>query len=280
MAENEDVGGGEPSAAEKEAQGLGWEPEDKWHGKAEDWVDADTFLRRGREINSVLKKTLKVRDGELASVKQQLAAMQGTVAELAEYRHNLEKTVYDRAMGDLKTQLKAARVDGDIERAADVEEAIDGLKEQAPKGKPATTTHTPPVEPPEFSAWKVRNPWYGEANPKMVAYADGMAIHVIQNIQRNERREPTSSEVLTAVDEAVREMFPQAFETRRASMVEGGSGAGSGSSSKSSKGFSSLPSDAKAQFEKFYTAGYYVDMKTRKPLPKAEAQAEYFKDYQ
>ncbi len=277
MAENEDTGDVEQSPSEKEATHLGWEPEDKWHGKAEDWVDADTFLRRGKEINSVLKKTLKARDVQLATVQNELNAMKGTVAELAEYRHNLENTVYNRAMSDLKAQLKAARVEGDVELAANVEEAIDTMREQAPKPAPKATPALP-VEPPEFTAWKGRNTWYGTDNPKMVAYADGVAIQVIQGIQR-EGRTPSSSEVLSQVDAAIRDMFPQAFETRKVSMVEGGTG-GTGGSRSSGKGFSSLPSEAKAQFEKFYTAGYYVDMKTKKPLPKADAQAEYFKDYQ
>lgn len=291
MEENE-AGGGEggehvegPSPIEQEALRQGWSPQEKFHGKPEDWVDAETFVQRGKEINAVLKKQLQARDRELAALRTEMAGMKGTVAELAEYRANLEKTVYDRAMSDLRDQLKQAKINGDVEREFDVMEAIEGMKDNAPKKtekKTETPAAQPTVEPQEFINWKARSPWYNaEENPKMVRYADGVAMNTIQEIQRTEGRTPSAKEILTLVDEAVREMFPQAFSTKQAAMFESGGGAasGSGAASKSAKGFNSIPQSAKDQFQKFYDAGYYIDMKTKKPLAKAEAQAEYFKDY-
>ena len=270
-----------PSAEEQEALSSGWSPQESWHGKPEDWVDAATFLSRGRQINHVLQASLKKERADRARLEQEVAAMRGTVAELADYRNKLEKTVYDRAMTDLKAQLRQARSEGNFEAVGDVEEAIDQLKENVPKEVVAPKVAAPVVEPPEFIQWRQRNGWYNsETNPRMVEYVDGVALNVIQSMQR-QGRTPNPTEVLSVVDSRVREMFPQAFKQAPAMFEGTGTGAaGSRATGTGAKGFNSLPSDAKTQFSKFYDAGYYVDMKTRKPLPKADAQAEYYRDYQ
>ena len=41
---------------EKEARLQGWVPKDEFRGKETDWIDADIFVQRGREINPILRK--------------------------------------------------------------------------------------------------------------------------------------------------------------------------------------------------------------------------------
>lgn len=41
---------------EKEARVFGWVPKEDFRGSEDDWVDADTFVKRGKEINPILRK--------------------------------------------------------------------------------------------------------------------------------------------------------------------------------------------------------------------------------
>ncbi len=53
---------------EQEAHNLGWVPLDQWRGDPEKWTDADTFVKRGKEIMPILRKNNE--------------ALQGTVGQL------------------------------------------------------------------------------------------------------------------------------------------------------------------------------------------------------
>lgn len=254
-----------------EALDQGWVPQEKWTGKPDDWTDAETFVRRGREINPILRKSLDREKKERQRLEAELAEMKGTVAELAEYREKLEKTVYERALRDLKAQKAAAMAQGDFETVSQTDEAIDDLKDNAPKPKPKAEPKAEQIHP-EVAAWMERNQWYKPANEDMVDYANGIAIRC-----RNSGM--PQSEILDTVTDRVKRRFPEAFTAAAPAMFDsGGSGAGgaggAGSGSRASgKGFSSLPPEAKAQFDRFYKQNFYPKMK------KEEAQAQYFADY-
>jgi hypothetical protein len=40
----------------REAREDGWRPKEEFNGREEDWIDAETFVRRGKEINPLLRK--------------------------------------------------------------------------------------------------------------------------------------------------------------------------------------------------------------------------------
>ena len=39
-----------------EAESQGWVPKERFRGNENDWVDAETFVKRGREILPILRK--------------------------------------------------------------------------------------------------------------------------------------------------------------------------------------------------------------------------------
>ena len=46
----------EVNPVEEEARAQGWVGKDEFRGSDDDWVDADTFVKRGKEIMPILRK--------------------------------------------------------------------------------------------------------------------------------------------------------------------------------------------------------------------------------
>src|SRR3990167_3011505 len=95
MAENDDKGGGDEAAAAAlvtEATGMGWSPKESWRGDPEKWIDAETFVARGREVLPILRannKQLQAKvdtlSGQLGRVTEQLTASQDAIEALKEF---------------------------------------------------------------------------------------------------------------------------------------------------------------------------------------------------
>lgn len=281
VVDNADEGSHEGPSQEilDEAFSQGWVPKEQWTGKDGEWTDAETFVRRGREINPILRKTLKKKDAEIDALRRELQEMKGTVTELAEHRTKIEKLAYERAMKDLKAQKKEAMKDGDFERAAEVDEALDQLRDAKPEDKPkAKDDKKDEVKvDPRIAGWIERNPWYNDRpeNADLVVYANGLSNQMVQAALAS-GQQPDPDVILPAVAAKVKKVFPDHFKGTPAMFDAGGEGGGEAAptSKGKGKGFASLPSDAKSQFERFYKSGYYPNMK------KEEAQAQYFSDYE
>jgi hypothetical protein len=268
-----------------EAAEQGWVPQDKWQGKPEEWSDAETFVRRGREINPILRKALKKERERTAALEADLRATGATVAELREYLSKVEERATKNALASLKKARSDALAAGDHDSAAQYEEQIDELKDSPSAVPKATPAPQAQQMHPEVAAWMSRNPWFNDENPELVEYANGATIALMQAKQRAGQTY-TPQEILDQVTAKVKKVFPKAFggDEPPARMFEsGGSSAGSSGASRGTGGktaFDKLPAEARAQFKRFYNAGYYVDVKTRKPLDEKAAQAEYLKEYE
>jgi hypothetical protein len=285
----EDVGEGEvPEISPEilaEAAEQGWVPMDQWQGKPEEWSDAETFVRRGREINPILRKALKKERERTSALETQLRAQGATVAELREYLSKVEERATANALASLKRARKDALASGDHEAAEEYSDQMDQLK-QAPTAVPKPAQVQPNIiQHPDVAAWMARNPWFSDENEGMVDYANGATIKILQR-QQASGETIVPGKVLDEVTQKVKKMFPQHFakgEAPPASMFEtGGSSSGSTRSASGARktGFDGLPKSAQDQFKRFYDSGYYVDIKSGKKLDVASAKAEYFKEYE
>lgn len=155
----------------KEAREIGWADKDKWRGKPEDWVDAKTFLERGRQIlpivtahNRKLKTDLENVGGELASVKEALRASTAAIEALQQSHDEDVQEQVEAARKQLKEELEAASRDGDHKAVADLTEQMtrlntaattaddkDGKGGKDGKGENADTTET--ALHPEVKQW-------------------------------------------------------------------------------------------------------------------------------
>ena len=57
-----------------EAKRQGWVPQEDYNGPEDKWVDADTFVKKGKEINALLRK-----DNEF--LKREVSEMKSTMME-------------------------------------------------------------------------------------------------------------------------------------------------------------------------------------------------------
>ena len=279
-----DEGGGDDHIV-AEAREQGWVPLAEWRGDEAEWSDAETFVNRGKQINPILRKTLAKKDAEITRLRQEMTEQGATVKEIREYLKKVEDNAMTNALRQLKEQRREALANGDALAAEDLRDQMDELK-AAPSSIPevkAPAKQDPTVHP-DVQEWMSENPWFDDRkNPELVEYANGAAL----SIQDREMKKPqaerlTPKQVLAEVAKKTRKVFAkqfEEFESPAPGMVEGGGGGGSSfTPAKSGKGFNSLPAEVKAQFERFYKAGFYVE--GDKKMDKAKAQAEYFSNYQ
>jgi hypothetical protein len=223
----------------KEAKRQGWVPQDEYNGPEDKWVDADTFVKKGKEINALLRK-----DNDF--LKREVAEMKTTMMEFKKFHADTEKRAYERAMSDLREQKKEAINTGDGDKVLQIDDAIDELKQARPVAKAAPANQIDPV----FVQWNEDNTWFGK-DTELTNEAN-LIGEVIK------RQNPTliGSEFLDEVTKRVKKMYPEKFtNTNRArpSPVEGTTAPKS--NQKGGKGYNDLPPEAKAACQKFEKQG-------------------------
>ena len=224
-----------------EAKRQGWVPQEDYNGPEDKWVDADTFVKKGKEINALLRK-----DNEF--LKREVSEMKSTMNEFKKFHAETEKRAYDRAMSDLRDQKKEAINTGDGEKVLQIDDAIDDLKQARQEVKVETRPSNQPD--PSFVAWNEDNKWFGK-DTELTAEAN-MIGEVIK------RQNPTliGTEFLDEVTKRVKRMYPEKFTNanrNRPSPVEGSTAPKS--SGRAGKGFNDLPPEAKSACQKFEKQG-------------------------
>ena len=219
----------------KEARRQGWVPKEEFTGPEEKWTDAETFVKRGKEINAILKK-----DNEF--LKRKISELEGTMQEFSKYHAQTEKRAYDKAMTDLRQQKKEAISQGDGDRVLEIDDAIDELKQAQPVAKPVVA----PQPDPSFTVWAEENRWYN-SDPELRSEAD-----MIGRLIKEKNPNAIGMEFLDEVTKRVKRMYPEKFNNvnrSKPSPVEAPSGAGM--AKKGGKSFNDLPQEAKEACLKF-----------------------------
>ena len=222
-----------------EAKRQGWVPQDEYDGPTEKWVDAETFVKKGKEINALLRK-----DNEF--LKREVAEMKSTMMEFKKFSADNEKRAYERALSELREQKKQAVSQGDGDKLLEVDDAIEELKEQRAKEAQQIKVETNKPDP-LFVEWNDENKWFGK-DTELTEEANMIGETI-------KRRQPTliGREFLDEVTKRVKKMYPEKFTNAnrdKPSPVEGTTG--NKSSSKTGKySFNDLPPEAKSACLKF-----------------------------
>jgi hypothetical protein len=287
--EIDDVGGasgGDADALQREqeleASRQGWVPKHKFKGPEDQWKDASTFLRVGRETKSGLQS-------EINRLKTQLSEFQGTAKQFAEFQQKqIEQRDAEIAslIKDLKRQEREAIREGNDEHADAISDRIELLTEErgnlkkAPSdegGKPQYgpgSGNTDPskgaidpkhgidengyTENPALLNWiSDGNQWMRDSRP-MREYAFATANELIQAGET--ARGPAFLKILR---EKMEEAFPRYFNEGRSNPTDRGSVAGSGSHNRASSGRSKsdLPPEDLAMMELGIRQGWTTEEK-------------------
>jgi len=267
MAENEasnqgvsETEGSEVDASViQEAVSQGWVSKEKYRGDEKDWVDAETFVKRGREILPILRKNNENLLKELNQTKENLKEFKQAADEFKKF----QKATYDRKAKDLENQveqLREARAqaisDGDGKRVNALDDAIDTAKEEVKQAKDdsvkvAEVKPTPNITStidPSLQSWLDSNDWFGkDKRHTSIANALGETI-------RQEMPHLTGKAFLQKLDEVLEEELPQRFgKTQRTPnfTAESGSNRPRPNQGNGKRSYNDLPSEAKQACDRF-----------------------------
>lgn len=258
-------------AVQKEARMFGWVPREEFRGSDDEWVDAEVFVKRGKEINPILRKNNEILMKKLDEKAKEIDSIKASVDEFKQFQKEAfeRKTLeYEKQIAELKAKKREAIAEGNGDLVVDIDDQIDEIKEaqreakaEAKQKEESETKAAATVpEDPALQDWLGRNSWFG-ADVEMTNVANGLGAAV-----RNQFPHLTGREFLDKLDEKIVEYFPEKILGKKArgsavdtsGDVRGGSGSGK-------KSYDNLPADAKAACDRFIKNGWikskqeYVD---------------------
>lgn len=214
---------GEDRATEQEALSKGWTAKDKFRGDPGKWVDAKTFVERGKRFNQNLQN-------EVVSLKRQLEEFKGTALQFKKFHEetlNQKDSDLKAAQAELKTRLRAANREGDDDLADTIEGRMEVLREAEVKLAAEKAAAVAPVAPAAQEVNPVLQSWIDEDNSwfkddsKMRAYA----IEIGQELKKAQPNLEGRA-FLDQVREQMESDFPSKFaptaRNPRRSIADGG----------------------------------------------------------
>ena len=264
----------ERSDTETRARAMGWVGKDEFRGPAENWRDADEFVRRGEEELPILRERSRDMARKNAEIEARLARQEREFADRAARLEKMSSIALTRQREQIEANYEAAKRDavqiGDIQRYEqlnrDQGQAVRQFDQQyheavTPK-QPQNGPELAPQDAAEVSVWTQQNPWFN-ADPLLNNYAQAVHMSLRQSKPGMSLREN-----LAEVSREIRSRFPEKFGTaeRRTPSVEGGGG-GMPSGARRARGVSDLPAEARSVGNEFVKAGAFKSL------------AEYAKDY-
>lgn len=243
----------------QEAESQGWVPKEKFRGNESDWVDADTFVKRGREILPILRKNNENLIKDLNATKEQLKEFREAAEEFKKFqREAYERKAqdYEKRIQEIKESRAQAISDGDGQKVNALDDALDAAKDELKEAKQAAKdaekapTETPASTEidPGLQQWLDRNTWFGQ-DKRMTGIVNGIGESL-----RLEFPLLKGQAFLEKLDEVLAEEFPGKFGAEKkspASRVESGSGRASRGSSSNAQTYDNLPAEAKAACDRF-----------------------------
>ena len=221
---NED--GTDAKVAEKEEPVVEQEAAPEKEQAAPDSGELDDYSDKVKKRIDKLTARLRETERREASALEYAKSVQSQHEEL---RKKYEQTATERAgeakgrvetqITALKTVIKRAREEGDIDTETEAQQRLtQAIWEQqqlnSQKAEPAPEAQQPAPPPPQpqkaadpkAEDWAERNPWFGQ-NIVMTNTVRGIHVELV----KNEGFDPTSDEYYDEIDRRMRNLFPQQF---------------------------------------------------------------------
>lgn len=208
----------EKTAMEAEAHAQGWRPLEQYRGKPGGWVNAKTFIERGKNYLPFVQKELRESketigrmSGEMEQLRTLVATTQSDMAKLLDFSRRANQAGYDRAVKDLKEQQREAVAAGDVTTFDKIEGQLEQMAEAREEGTeepaPAPAPQPKPAIgiPQEYQDFMAENPWF---NTDRVLNSAMIAEH---NAIIEESPGMSLADQLEAAKEAVVARFPKKF---------------------------------------------------------------------
>jgi hypothetical protein len=257
-------------ATEKEARLLGWVPKEEFRD-GDHWVDAEAFVKRGKEINPILRKNNETLLKKLEAAQSEIAEVKKVAKEFEKFqKDSAEKRVKElqAELVDLKEKKKNAVSQGDGAAVVAIDDAIDAVKEQqqeatvVPKVEAKPVVHVPATLDPVITGWMEENTWF-TTDDKLTRIADAIGVSINQN-----HPNLTGKAFFDELDKELAEVLPERLKKRvRSSPVEGATQGNNRPTGSKKESYENLPADAKAACDRFIKQGMIKD------------RAQYVNDY-
>ena len=218
--------GSDAKVAEKEQPVVEEEAAEEPKQTAPDSDQLDDYSDKVKKRIDKLTARLRETERREASALEYAKSVQSQHEEL---RKKYEQTATERTgeakgrvetqITALKTVIKRAREEGDIDTETEAQQRLtQAIWEQQQLNKPqaesvaqAQQPAAPPPQPqkpldPKAEDWAEKNPWYGR-NIVMTNTVRGIHIELV----KNEGFDPTTDEYYDEVDRRMRHIFPQQF---------------------------------------------------------------------
>ena len=262
MSENEN----DTEDLEGEARKLGWAPRDKWRGKAEEFVEAGEFLRRGREVLPIVRSQVDQTRAENEKLRQELAATRADFDRRVKTTERMTERLLQQQQAQMVAEFeekkRAAAATGDAKAYdAVVRQEQTAIARAADVAKEAAKDTAPPPQgqqpPPEVQEWSKKNEWFFRDRP-LAMEAEALHVALLQ-----EQPGLSLADNLERVTETIKQRYPQKFggqqqastRERGFSAVEGGSSSSRVGASSRERGWKELPSEARAACEQMLRNG-------------------------
>lgn len=234
----------EPNEVEVQASEKGWVPKEKYQGDPEAWVDAKEFISRGPLYDA------------LHSANRKIKSLQETMDAFKEHHNKVETRAREKALAELKDQLKVASEERDIGAALEIKDKITSLSQEATEVQPNTV----------FNTWVESNQWYKTDN-KLKTFATGIGFGLAQ-----ENPSWSVEQVYNEVTKIVKEEFPEKFNKKPNKVTSANQTVNNdGKSNKRLPSANQLPEDARKNYRKLVKS----TSNPNGPLTHAEFMSEY-----
>lgn len=234
---------------QQKAVEQGWKPKDQFEGEDDEFIDAAEFVRRGELF------------GKIEHQSREMKAMKQALEALKQHNSKIEQSAYDRALKALQTQRRTAIVEGETEKAFELEDQIDDVKKEAARiAREANVPAVPEIDP-AFQRWVDSNQWYTK-DIAMQAVADRIGTEMA-------RRGVSQSEVLRKVEEEVRKEFPHKFVNARTERPNAVAASSRGGQSVA-RSVGALDEDERAIMRKIVGTGVMTESEYMSQLKKAK----------
>lgn len=222
--------------AEQEASAQGWAPKDQWRGDPEKWIDAETFLDKGKKIQAIQKE----RNDHLT---KEVKELRGLIVEQRDMAKKARLQGYKQALEEIEQrQLQAVQdVDeNEFKKAKADEKRILGQIEEEHKQPEVKEPDTDP----EYESWLEDNPWFME-DVDLQDFARATSIRIQNQTGLGGRK------LYDEVTKKVKSAWPQKFgNPRRNDPPSVENGGKSSTKKKSGRTFDDMPPSAKDSFGK------------------------------